>query len=253
MKDNETILKQRMERYNKIKGAKVGEFLKYKKWYVRFSEDLGDSLQTSEGGSFYLGNGYMSFSGSLNHGIDKDKIELTPERRMGSVWFFDEDIAGAGRGKYFQVKLRVFKIKKGVKVDPYDILGRELLPEYKGETVCLYNGNNKRYTQQLPKLCILTKEINDTALKHIEKNTGLKFEQKGWCYSVQPTTSKQIVKLFLTYNFKTQYHDNIDTKNTILLKFDGDVGFKINAICYDCVKYNGITTTGLAKGDMLSC
>lgn len=87
------------------------------------------------------------------------------------------------------------------------------------ETITTINGNHQPNTRDLPKIRILAKEINSTALAHIEENTGLHFERTAWSYEAQPTTSAQIVALFLTYNFKTQYNDNYSIHNTMLLKF----------------------------------
>ena len=134
MKENKSILKERMKEFNKINKPKVGEFLKFEGEYVRFTHDWEDSLQTGEGDSFYLNCcGRLSYSGSLNHGVQMDVLEVTKERRKGKVWFFDKDIAGAGRGVDFLVPFRVWKIKrtelKGV--DPYEVFGRDLCPKCK--------------------------------------------------------------------------------------------------------------------------
>ena len=121
------------------------------------------------------------------------------------------------------------------------------------ETVSLFNGNNRRYKQDLPRLVYLTDGINDVALKHIQRNTGLNFVKAAWSYWAQPKTSKQIVKLLLTYNFKTEYHDNGCTHNTIYLKGMHNVGFKVNTICFECCEHNGIYTGGLSKKSRLCC
>lgn len=98
------------------------------------------------------------------------------------------------------------------------------MEEKKMETISLFNGNEQRYKQDMPTLTYLTEYINPVALKHIEKNTGLKFKKVGWGYTAKPKTSKQVLKLLLTYNFRTQYHNNATTKNTIFLKgCDGEI------------------------------
>lgn len=122
------------------------------------------------------------------------------------------------------------------------------------EKLTLINGNGKKYKVNLPFLYYLTDNINDIALNHIEENTGLKFiKVSNGLYTAKPTTSKQIVKLFLTYNFKTQYHDNATNSNVLFLKSDYHAGFKVDSICYDCVKENGLSTHGLTKKERLSC
>lgn len=52
----------------------------------------GESVQTSDGGSFYLGEGYCSFSGGLYPGIPLRTLTLTADLRQGPVWFFHHDL-----------------------------------------------------------------------------------------------------------------------------------------------------------------
>jgi len=115
------------------------------------------------------------------------------------------------------------------------------------------NGNGQDTIRKLPKLVILQDFINDVALAHIQENTGLTFIKMNWAYEAQPTDSNQIVRLFLTYNYKTQYHDNANNHNTLFLKSDHHVGFKVDSICYDCIKHNNIVTNGIDATDRLSC
>ena len=228
MKENKDILKERMAAFNKLKKAKVGEYLKYKGSYVRFSHDWGRSLQTTQGGSFYLGKGYMSFSGGLHHGIDRKNLELTNQKRIGSVWFFDGDYAVADGGVYYKVSLRIWKVKKGVKLRDYDILGYDIAEErakITKEKITRINGNGQEYESSIPAIVILD-ELNDVCLKHIHENTGLMFENKGSWSSAQPKTSNQVLTLIMTYNFRTQYHNNTTSKNTLYLKWCNDENFK---------------------------
>lgn len=122
------------------------------------------------------------------------------------------------------------------------------------ETITRINGNGQPYTVDMPKVVILTDEINDVALKHIEDNTGLHFTNEHTRnYEAQPTTAAQITALILTYNFKTQYYNNWDAKNTLFLKFDHHVGFKVDSICVSCCEHNHIPTHGLESDDRLAC
>jgi len=125
---DQQILAERLAAYNAREGVKVGEYLRYKDTFLRFSHDWGDSIQTSQGGSYYLGDGYMSMSGSLNHGVDKSDLALTPERKGGSCWFFHHDYRTAGGGVNFQVEHRVWKLKDEAVVDPYKVIGKPLCP-----------------------------------------------------------------------------------------------------------------------------
>jgi hypothetical protein len=122
------------------------------------------------------------------------------------------------------------------------------------ETVRTYNGNDQLEITPLPKIVFLTENINDVALEHIRKNTGLEFKKTHWLgYEAQPTKSNQITRLFLTYNFKTQYHDNANNHNTLFLKSDHHIGFKVDHICYACCKANNIYTGDMKKSHRLSC
>ena len=114
------------------------------------------------------------------------------------------------------------------------------------------NGNGQPYTTDLPKIIYLTKHINDVALAHIKENTGLEFVTVSWGYEAQPTESYQIAALLMTYNFKTQYHNNASNDNTLFLKSDHHVGFKIDSVCPDCADYNGIRLANKIEG-RLAC
>ena len=122
---NDTILKNRMEKLNEKKGARNGDFLKLPNGkYTRFTHDWGDSLQTGclrianesgNCGSFYLGSGSMSYSGSLDPAIDRSKLKLTDEIKLGRVWFFNNGEARAHNGIDFDVPLRVFELVEAEK------------------------------------------------------------------------------------------------------------------------------------------
>ena len=117
--------------------------------------------------------------------------------------------------------------------------------------VSMFNGNGYRYKRDIPEIHILDEFINDVALDNIKKQTGITFKNIGWGYTGQPKTFYQITKLFLTYDWKTQYHDNNTTHNTIFLKTCRDEGFKVRTVCYDCCKDNRIHTGDLQKGEKL--
>ncbi len=123
------------------------------------------------------------------------------------------------------------------------------------EILTLLNGNHQQYNIGLPKLVILGDKWNDKALEHVYENTGLLFRESFGGMEAQPYNSEQIVKLLLTYNFKTQYHNNNTNNNTLFLKSDHHVGFEVDSICFDCCKENGIPINylGLKQGDRLSC
>ena len=121
------------------------------------------------------------------------------------------------------------------------------------ESIALVNGNKQPYTVPLPRLVWLTRHVNDVALAHVKENTGLDFQKCTSGLEVVPETSQQVVALLLTYNFKTQYHNNATTENTIYLKCDHHIGFKIDSVCFDCLKHNHVNTMNLKPGDRLAC
>lgn len=121
----------------------------------------------------------------------------------------------------------------------------------KAEQITLINGNGRPYTLGLPRLFILGK-FNDTALAHLEENTGLKFELKTGGMEAQPDHGWQVAALLMSYNFKTRYFNNGSPNNTIFLKSDHHIGFQVDSICFDCVQHNHIVTNGLKSGDRLA-
>jgi hypothetical protein len=111
------ILAKREQLFNEREGPRVGDFLRTPQGFLRFTHDWGDSIQTtvrpghpcSGDASFYLSDGYASFSGSLDPSIDKATLRDTGETEKGSFWFFHHDHAGADRGVSFKIACRVFE------------------------------------------------------------------------------------------------------------------------------------------------
>lgn len=66
-------------------------------------------VQTSDGGSWYFGNGYCDFSGALYPIVRMDTLTRTDEIKMGSVWFFHHGYHTAGNGIDFMIPFRVYK------------------------------------------------------------------------------------------------------------------------------------------------
>lgn len=72
-------------------------------------DDKPGSIQTSDEGSFYLGDGYVSFSGSLRQGVPFATLADTGDTHDGSVWFFHHDYHQAHNGVDATVKFRVWR------------------------------------------------------------------------------------------------------------------------------------------------
>lgn len=81
------------------------------------------------------------------------------------------------------------------------------------------NKDGEKINRELPCLLIVSEFINDSALTKIRENTGLEFKHTGFCYVAQPTKSSQVIALLMTYNFRFEYYNNIDYKNTLFLHF----------------------------------
>lgn len=106
------ILARRLALWDLREGPRVGDFAIFADGTThRFSYDWGESgIQTSKGGSYYLGEGYMSMSGGLDPEIKRERIHDTDETRLGSCWFFHHDYRTAGGGVDVLVPCRVFRI-----------------------------------------------------------------------------------------------------------------------------------------------
>jgi hypothetical protein len=97
--DNEVMLRQRQAALDKITGPKVGDYIRtIDSRLLRFTINSDDSLQAYRSGSFYLGHNGCDFSGACGDSYRKYRLIETGERKEGSVWFFDGDQWGAGRG-----------------------------------------------------------------------------------------------------------------------------------------------------------
>lgn len=86
------------------------------------------------------------------------------------------------------------------------------------KTVSIYNGNNNRYTLEVPKLRI-PNFGNETAKNWFIKQTGLELVEKADHYEAQPRTFKQLYKVFVVYNWETTFYNNATYKNTLFLKY----------------------------------
>ncbi len=70
-------------------------------------------IQTSSPhGSYYLGEGYVSFSGGLYMSIKGKLLEPTDTTKDAPVWFFNRDWSGAGRGVHFQTPFKVWIVNQ---------------------------------------------------------------------------------------------------------------------------------------------
>jgi hypothetical protein len=263
---NNKILEERMKAYNEIEGCRVGDYIRELNGRLtRVTHDWNEPGETSEtiqhGGSeygqYYLGNGYISYSGGLDSGIKKNQLKPTGEMKQGKVWFFNNDFAGAGRGIDFMVSFRVFEVipdssfdnkiyfrrendnkfhvddgseRFGLTFSTYAEMRASINAKYELvdvsrhiDTVTVYNGNDQPMIKDLPKVVLVLPEertLDPVILNHIKKNTDLEFKKVSMGYEAQPGTSDQIVRLFMKENLNTVYHDNWNTRNTLFVAFN---------------------------------
>lgn len=110
LRDKE-ILAKRQAMLDELQGPRVGDFVVFADGVThRFSYDWGPELgiQHSAGGSYYLGEGYVSMSGALDHCVPYDTLALVEDGREGSCWFFHHDRWQAHNGVDVTARFRVF-------------------------------------------------------------------------------------------------------------------------------------------------
>jgi hypothetical protein len=110
------ILCKRAQAFIELEGPQVGDFVDFADGVTRrisYVWKLDDKVecQTTElsGGSYYLGEGYASFSGGLLPSVDAATFTLSFEQRAGRFWFFHHGFAGAHQGVECSANCRVWK------------------------------------------------------------------------------------------------------------------------------------------------
>lgn len=113
------ILKERQEAYDAIREPITGDCIIFSDgsearithvWTDENGEPI--SIQTSntvQNYGFYLGKGYMSYSGGLNSGIPWSHFSECSEKRTAPVWFFHHDWAQAHNGVDAHLVCKVWK------------------------------------------------------------------------------------------------------------------------------------------------
>lgn len=103
------LLTQRQAALDAIPGPRVGDWVEFPDSIVRRISYLWPAdAQTSDGGSFYLGKGYVSMSGSLYRSVPTASLVRTERTRPGSVWFFHHDFPAALGGVETSALFRIY-------------------------------------------------------------------------------------------------------------------------------------------------
>ena len=92
---------------------RVGDFVILPNGIVRrCSAAWDDGMQTSDGGSYYIGrSGLASMSGAL-YGVQLwEYFKDTGETRPGKFWFFSHNLPSAGRGVDVLIPCRVYRLE----------------------------------------------------------------------------------------------------------------------------------------------
>lgn len=120
-RENHPLFRKLEAKYNKIDGIRVGDWVKHKGTMSRVTyiwrDETGKPVQVQTGGSkygsFFLDDGYISYSGSLDSGfeVQKSKVKKLPYLRDGMVWIWKGGFAGGGRGINYMMKFRVFEVQ----------------------------------------------------------------------------------------------------------------------------------------------
>lgn len=95
------ILRERMAAHEAGDGPQVGDFVTFAGGTRRrLSRLWPDGFQTSDvgSGSYYLGPGYVSYSGGLYTACPIDSLTYANSHAIGMVWFFHHDDHRAHNG-----------------------------------------------------------------------------------------------------------------------------------------------------------
>lgn len=229
MDKNPEILATSETAFNQKSGPRVGDYLLLPYGlYTRFTYIWDDgTLQTggSPDNAVYISkSGYTSYSGGLDSGVNINDIESTGDIKTGSVWFFNQGVSGAHRGKYFNIDFRVFKLKEGADISGLPQIKRheKQLIQNQAETITRTDGNGRPYTLPLPELYLPNTEADKLNLEEVERLTGLRFSQQGgWGYACQPLKMIQITSFLQEFKASYTFYNNCDVKNTYKLKLNG--------------------------------
>jgi len=115
---DELIIAKREARLNRVTEPRCGDYVIFADGIERQISHVYDKtwnemsgVQTTDGkygASFYLGDGYVEFSGGLYPSVKMDTLTLTKETKPGIVWIFHHDFHTAGWGVYSEIRFRVY-------------------------------------------------------------------------------------------------------------------------------------------------
>jgi hypothetical protein len=119
---NIELLANKLAAFDRQPGPRVGDYLQLPNvhpklgQFTRFTHHWGDTIQTGglSGDYFLSAGGHLFYSGILDSGVSVSDIMPEPTgTRAGSVWFFNQDLSGAGRGVDYTAPMRLFSLRPG--------------------------------------------------------------------------------------------------------------------------------------------
>jgi hypothetical protein len=121
-RDKEIFLR-RVQLLDEVPGPRIGDWIKYADGTILRIGHVwtDDAVQPVPGGSFYLGDGYVSFSGSLYRGVPINSLTATSQKRRGRVWFFHDDQSRADNSVHLYAEFRVFRTAYPLPLELRDI------------------------------------------------------------------------------------------------------------------------------------
>ena len=111
--ENGRILAARQSYLDGREGIGLGDFVIDGDKVFRVAHHWGDSIQLTDGvfgASYYLGDGFVEFSGGLEPSIPVARFMPTDQKRLGSVWFFSQDSVQAHNGYCTKANFKVWQL-----------------------------------------------------------------------------------------------------------------------------------------------
>lgn len=108
---NQEIIRSRSTLYDSLEGPRIGDYIKLPNDQFYRITNFNRNNQFGIGtGSYFLGEGHLSFSGTANDWLTVSDIKLTAEQKAGSSWIFDQNKVRAGGRVDFQIPFRVYEL-----------------------------------------------------------------------------------------------------------------------------------------------
>ncbi|ADV02159.1 MULTISPECIES: hypothetical protein [Comamonadaceae] len=169
---DQEMLRISIEMRDTLEGPRMGDFVLFPNGELeRFSYDWGNDIQTSPGGSFFLGKaGHASLScGGLHPPVSKQSLEITSAALPGAFWFFHHGTAGAGRGVECEAPCRVYKSSAAYQ----GYLGKDFRSAVNDRLKALLHA---QFEPSESNQCVVNASAFHSMLGHVADGTRVKFQ-----------------------------------------------------------------------------